>query len=635
VSGQRSAAASSATPGSALRPVRAFFLTVRGKILLAFLALAAITALLGRYAVTSVEESGRLVVQTYDKPLMSISYARLAQADFIAMRLASVLLEGASEPARRDKLETRLDELVKSVHDDLRVAEERSSSDRAAAAARQSGHDFDAWNVLRLQGANEPMMRQDLHEQAETVLASLDNLGELTADDGFRERQRALASIEAYRRLSIGLSIGAVVLAMLVAITLARHMVRPIAAASRAARRIAAGELDVAIAPAGRDELGQLLAAMSVMRDNIRGMMEREVAARRSAQGRLVDAIESSPEGVALVDRDRRILIANSQMATFFPEKAADFAEGNYLPWMIDTALMEATAELRLADGRWLRLSRSDTNDGGFVLIASDITLLMEREGVLRAAKEEADQANRAKTDFLTNMSHELRTPLSAIIGFSEMIARETFGPVGQPKYRDFADDILHSGQHLLDIISEILDVAKLQSGTMELRLKPLRPRLIIDDAVRIVRKQAQGAGIALDALVPDNMPMIEGDPVRLRQVLLNLLSNAIKFTPRGGTVSLLLARCLEGIHIEVRDTGIGMAAADIPRALKPFGQVDTSLSRRHGGTGLGLPLCKLFIERHGGSMALHSEPGRGATVSVTLPLAAPLRAPELLHVAV
>ena len=144
---------------------------------------------------------------------------------------------------------------------------------------------------------------------------------------------------------------------------------------------------------------------------------------------------------------------------------------------MIDPAVTKATAELRLADGRWLHLSRSDTDDGGFVLIASDISLLMERESVLRAAKEEADRANRAKTDFLTNMSHELRTPLSAIIGFSEMIVRETYGPVSQPKYRDFADDILHSGQHLLDIISEILDVAKLQSGTMELRLKPLRPR--------------------------------------------------------------------------------------------------------------------------------------------------------------
>ena len=149
------------------------------------------------------------------------------------------------------------------------------------------------------------------------------------------------------------------------------------------------------------------------------------------------------------------------------------------------------------------------------------------------------------------------------------------------------------------------------------------------------MRKQAQEAGIDLDALVPDDIPMIEGDPVRLRQVLLNLLSNAIKFTPRGGQVSLLLARCREGIHIEVRDTGIGMAAADVPRALKPFGQVDTSLSRRHGGTGLGLPLCKLFIERHGGSMAVHSEPGRGTTVSVILPLAVPIHTPELLHVAI
>jgi signal transduction histidine kinase len=635
VSGRRSTASLRVTPRPESRPVRAFFLTLRGKILLAFLALAAITAVLGRYAVTSVEESGRLVVRTYEKPLMAISYARLAQADFIAMRLASVLREGDSEPARRAQLEARIDELVKSVRDDLNVAEERSSSDRAAAAARQSRHDFDEWNALRLGAANDPAMRQDLHERVETVLASLDNLGELTTDDGFRERQQALASIEAYRRLSIALTVGALLLGLLVAITLARHMVRPIAAASRAARRIAAGELDVAMAPAGRDELGQLLVAMSVMRDNIRGMMEREVAARRSAQGRLVDAIESSPEGVVLVDRERRILIANSQMAAFFPERASDFAEGNDLPSMIDTALVESTAELRLADGRWLRLSRSDTDDGGFVLIASDISLLMEREGVLRAAKEEADRANRAKTDFLTNMSHELRTPLSAIIGFSEMIVSETFGPVSQPKYRDFADDILHSGQHLLEIISEILDVAKLQSGTMEIRLRSLRPRVMIDDAVRIVRKQAQEAGVSLNALVPDNMPMIEGDPVRLRQVLLNLLSNAIKFTPRGGTVSLLMARCREGIHIEVRDTGIGMAPADIPRALEPFGQVDTSLSRRHGGTGLGLPLCKLFVERHGGSMVVHSEPGHGTTVGVILPLVAPMRTPDLLRVAV
>jgi two-component system cell cycle sensor histidine kinase PleC len=130
-------------------------------------------------------------------------------------------------------------------------------------------------------------------------------------------------------------------------------------------------------------------------------------------------------------------------------------------------------------------------------------------------------------------------------------------------------------------------------------------------------------------------MPIIEGDPVRLRQVLLNLLSNAIKFTPAGGVASVHMARCREGVRIEIRDTGIGMATADIPRALEPFGQVDTSLSRRHGGTGLGLPLCKLFVERHGGSMDIRSVLGKGTIVGVTLPSAAPLPAPELLQLAV
>lgn len=219
-------------------------------------------------------------------------------------------------------------------------------------------------------------------------------------------------------------------------------------------------------------------------------------------------------------------------------------------------------------------------------------------------------------------MSHELRTPLSAIIGFSEMIAKEELGPISQPKYRDFADDILHSGRHLLAIISEILDVAKLQSGTMEIRLRVIHPRNIVEGAVRIVRKQAQEAGVTLGIVMPDDLPLVTGDHVRLRQVLLNLLSNAIKFTPHGGSVRLEVASCCDAVRFEVRDTGIGMATADIPSALEPFGQVDTSLSRRRGGTGLGLPLSKLFVERHGGSMSVASELGHGTTVSFTVPVA-------------
>jgi signal transduction histidine kinase/HAMP domain-containing protein len=624
VSGRHSANSMHAVRQLVLRPIRTSLLTIRGKILLAFLVLAAITFTLGRSAVNSVVESGRLVVQTYDRPLMSISYARLAQANFTEMRLNLALREGATEPEKREQLATRLNELAKSVRDDLDVAEERASSRNAINAARQALTDFEAWDALRLSRSDDTATRDALHRQAEVILQSLDNLGELTAEDGFRDRERALRSIETYRRLSIAFTVAALVLSMIIAVLLARRMVRPIAAASRAARRIAAGELDTEIIHAGSDELGQLLGAMSLMRDNIRSMVEREIAERRSAQAQLVDAIESSAEGLALVDADRRILIANSQMAAFFPDEASGLAPGSTLPRACDSALTLPTAELRLADGRWLRLSRSNTENGGFVLIASDITLLKEREDVLRNAKEQADRANRLKTDFLTNMSHELRTPLSAIIGFSEMIAKETLGSIGKPKYREFAEDILLSGRHLLDIIGEILDVAKLQAGTMEIRPRLIHPRSIVDGSVRIVRKQAQEAGVTLSVAMVDDVPMVMGDPLRLRQVLLNLLSNAIKFTPSGKSVTVAVVKSREAIRFEVRDNGIGMAAADIPRALEPFGQVDTSLSRLHGGTGLGLPLSKLLVERHGSAMTVESEPGKGTTVWFTLPIVLP-----------
>jgi signal transduction histidine kinase len=254
------------------------------------------------------------------------------------------------------------------------------------------------------------------------------------------------------------------------------------------------------------------------------------------------------------------------------------------------------------------------------VLIASDISFLKEREAALRDARDEAEAANRAKTDFLTNMSHELRTPLSAVIGFSEMIVKETFGPVGQPQYREFADDILHAGRHLMEVITDILDIAKAHSGTIELQKRTVRPEAVMRAAVRIVHEKARDADITLETHIGEHLPTIEADTVRLRQVLLNLLSNAIKFTPAGGTVSAEVRAHPEGILMRVRDSGAGMAPEDIPRALQPFVQVDASLSRRHGGTGLGLPLTKIFVELHGGRLELESAVNVGTTASVILP---------------
>jgi len=275
---------------------------------------------------------------------------------------------------------------------------------------------------------------------------------------------------------------------------------------------------------------------------------------------------------------------------------------------------------MALADGRWLHLVRSPTADGGFVVIASDITQMKERESVLRAAKEEAELASRSKSEFLANMSHELRTPLNAVIGFSEVMAHELFGPMGQPKYKDYINDILRSGRHLLDVINDILDIAKLQSGKAELNRRPTAIGDVVDDAMRIVGAQAKAAGIELTRSIDPDIPVIEGDSTRLRQLLLNLLSNAVKFTPAGGKIAVAAARCDEGVRIAVSDTGIGMAAKDIPKALEPFSQIDSSMTRKYGGTGLGLPLSKLFAELHGGRLSIESAPGQGTTVTVVLP---------------
>jgi len=370
---------------------------------------------------------------------------------------------------------------------------------------------------------------------------------------------------------------------------------------------------------------------MAVMRDNIRDMMEREIAARRSAQSRLVNAIECSAEGVILVDRDGRILISNSQVAAFFPSLApAGFAENAPLPAALQAALTRLGGEMLLGDGRWLRLSRSGTADSGFVIIASDITALKEREAALKEAKDEAEAASRAKSEFLANMSHELRTPLNAVIGFSEIIAGEMLGPVGQPKYKHFAADVVKSGRHLLELINDILDTAKLEAGKTTIHLEPTSIFNIVDDSIRMIRDQATAGEVELTSSFEEGVPLIDADATRLRQILLNLLSNAVKFTPAGGKIAVTVRHSAGNVFVAVSDTGIGMDALDIPKALEPFGQVDSSIARKYQGTGLGLPLSKLLTELHGGHLSIESELGRGTTVTVVLPIGLKRPAPLL-----
>ena len=239
----------------------------------------------------------------------------------------------------------------------------------------------------------------------------------------------------------------------------------------------------------------------------------------------------------------------------------------------------------------------------------------------LTIARDQAEGANRAKSEFLALMSHELRTPLNAIIGFSEIIKSEMMGPIGNPKYGEYASDVFDSAQHLLGLINDILDLSKIEAGKMELEEEDVDVAEVIGSCLRLVMERAAKDGVKLATEIPDDLPALHIDERKLKQILLNLLSNAVKFTPDGGSVTVKTwFRPESGFVLQVADTGVGIALEDIPKALTPFGQVDSRLDRKYEGTGLGLPLTKSLVEKHSGSLDLQSEVGVGTTVTVRFP---------------
>ncbi len=388
---------------------------------------------------------------------------------------------------------------------------------------------------------------------------------------------------------------------------------------------------------------------------------ERTAQARaQAAETRLRDAIESVSEAFVLWDRRGRLRMFNQNFRDWFGidprilQPGAPKAEiGRIARLAIKSEgpapdAQPGVIEAELNDGRWLQISERRTADGGAVMTAADITAIKNQETARRlneeqlqamvtrleqsqgelallarkyeTAKVRAESANRAKSEFLANMSHELRTPLNAINGFSEIMVTEMFGPLGDRRYQEYAQDILNSGQHLLALINDILDMAKIEAGKMSMSFEPVVLADVVDDAARLMRNRADAAGLRLGVEM-EPLPEIEADYRALKQVLLNLLSNAVKFTPRGGSVTVLAKALGDEVRLSVRDTGIGISQEDIGRLATPFEQIESQHAKTQQGTGLGLALTKSLLQMHGGRLEFESEPGQGTTVHIWLPV--------------
>jgi two-component system cell cycle sensor histidine kinase PleC len=252
-----------------------------------------------------------------------------------------------------------------------------------------------------------------------------------------------------------------------------------------------------------------------------------------------------------------------------------------------------------------------------------DITLRKQMEESLRHAKDQADTANHAKSTFLANMSHELRTPLNAIIGFSEMMIKETFGPLGHKKYNEYLGDVHASARHLLEIINEVLDMSKIEAGRIELDESEFDLRELIASVTRMMASRAFGNNVALEMDVADDLPALYADQRLVRQILINIVTNAVKFSNHGGRIAIHARPLADGrIQVDIVDDGVGIPQNKIQQAMEPFGQVSDRAenARQQQGTGLGLPLARAMAELHDGTLTLESEQGVGTTVSITFP---------------
>ena len=389
---------------------------------------------------------------------------------------------------------------------------------------------------------------------------------------------------------------------------------------------------------------------------------------------RLRDAIETIPEAFVVWDAQNRLVLCNSNFQELhnLPDDAIK-AGASYesvvaagrKPVVRSKVTSEGqspgarTFEAQLDDGRWLHISERRTKDGGYVSVGTDITNIKRHEEKLmdsekrlmatvadlrhsqqkleRQAEEVADlaekyaeektraeEANQAKSKFLANMSHELRTPLNAIIGFSEIMESGMFGPLGSDKYREYCHDIHQSGQYLLDVINDILDMSKIEAGRIRLDAEPIELESFLNDAMRVVSGRANDKRLKLIARIGAGI-RLTADHRLLKQIVLNLLSNAVKFTPEGGRVTIRARGTAGGwVSVSIADTGIGIPEDALARLGRPFEQVESQLTKSHQGSGLGLAIAKSLTELHQGTMRIHSTLGRGTMVLLRLPVTRP-----------
>lgn len=507
--------------------------------------------------------------------------------------------------------------------------------------------------------ADRRVMGNSLLAQARQHSAVVDELlrsivTELTSEAA-AARERAVADVATATRITKGIVVAVAIAGALLTFFLLRSITLPLRRLVVAIDGLNAGDVAVPIPHAGRDEIGAMARTLAIFRDTL-AERDRLTAEREHERKTLAAAIATISDGFVLYDADDRIVVCNERVREIYPQVAdlwepgTSFREileagvarsvpdlnGRTPEEWIEERLRQHSAQYSVAEHSyrndlWVRITERKTHDGGTVVVYTDITELKRRQIELEHAREEAETANRTKSQFLANMSHELRTPLNAIIGIAEMLHEEAQEERDEA-FSEPVGRIVRAGKHLLMLINDILDLSKIEAGKLDLYPEEIDVATLIGELTKTTQPIADRNSNQLIIECPADIGMMQADSTRVRQVLLNLLSNACKFT-EGGEIRLTAKREANGsagwLIFTVADTGIGMTEEQLGRLFQEFSQADSSTTRKYGGTGLGLAISQHLCRAMGGEITAKSAPGRGAVFTVGLPVQALQAAPQ------
>jgi signal transduction histidine kinase/DNA-binding response OmpR family regulator/HAMP domain-containing protein len=619
-------------------------LTIRARLILLSTALLGVLVGTNLYLTRILSYNSQSAARTSDLvDLIAVANdARIAfgEVRYWTADLAVSLLTASERnaTAARDRMNRRLDRLaVQNPELVANVRTEFAQFEKSAADA------VDAYTNDRRIVGNSLLAQARQHSVVvDQLLASLVTKLE---DQARVARDRVVSDAARATRVSFLTVLTAVLAGALLTFFIVRSIAKPLSHLIGAIHGIGAGDLNVTIPTPGSDEIGAMARTLALFRDSVKER-NRLTAERERERQTLSAAIATISDGFVLYDKEDRIVVCNDRVHEIYPPVADLFRPGTSFREILESAVARqlidlaghtpeewiaervrqhaaphSVVEYTYQDNRWVRISERKTQDGGTVVVYTDITELKHRQIELEEAREQAEQANKAKSQFLASMSHELRTPLNAIIGYSEIL-QEDVADLGRDNLVSDLKKIEGAGRHLLGLINDILDLSKVEAGRMDVFIEDVEIVPLLEEVRAIIVPLADKNGNVTEFQMAENLGTMRTDRTKLKQSLLNILSNASKFTEKGRLT--LVANRFESdrpmVRFAISDTGIGMNEEQLRRLFQAFSQADTSTTKKYGGTGLGLAITRNFCQLLGGEITVSSRPGEGSTFTIVLP---------------